>query len=161
VLYLDSSALSKRYLKETGWQELAHKVQETTSKKQRVLTSVVTYAELHAALGRKLRDGSMLPAEHHWATTYFEADWRTYLSLIEVSQAVLSFIPDLVKRHPMKGSDATHLASAIWAADSLQRRGSRSLGRSSLLFATSDRQLVAAAKTERLEVFNPEKPPAP
>lgn len=158
MLYLDSSALSKRYLRESGWQELAARVQEAIRKKSRVVTSVLTYAEIHMVLARKLRDGSMLPAEHYRATAYFESDWRTYLSVIEISQPLLSVIPDLVKRYPVRASDAIQLGSAIWAADSSLGAGSQRLGRSALLFATSDRQLAAAAKAEHLEVFNPEKP---
>lgn len=158
MLYLDSSALSKRYLRESGWQELAAKLREAIRKKRRVITSVLTYAEIHAVLARKLRDGSMLPAEHYRATGYFESDWRTYLSVIEVSQSVLSIIPNLVNKYPVRASDAIQLGSAIWAADSSQGVGSQRLGRSSVLFATSDRQLAAAAEAEHLGVFNPEKP---
>jgi uncharacterized protein len=157
MLYVDSSALSKRYLQEPGSPELAIKLQEAGKAKDPVLTSFLTYAEIHTVLGRKLRDGSLLPAEYHFAVTQFDSDWRTYFVLVEVSQLVLSLVPELVKRHPLKASDAVQLASAFWAAQAAGLRTQKSAQRARV-FATSDKQLAAAAEYEQFEVFNPETP---
>jgi hypothetical protein len=157
-LYLDSSALSKRYLQEAGSSELAIKLGEAAKAKDPVLTSFLSYAEIHTVLGRKLRDGSLLAAEYHFAARRFNSDWHTFFVLVEVSQPVLSLVPDLVKRHPLKASDAVQLASALWAAQSARRRQSQRGAQRPAVVATADRQLATAAEYEQFEVFNPGMP---
>jgi predicted nucleic acid-binding protein len=63
VLYVDSSALSKQYLQEVGSARLGARLEEAARRRTPVLTSFLTYAEIHTMLGRKLREGSLLSAE--------------------------------------------------------------------------------------------------
>lgn len=156
MLYLDSSALVKRYLRENGSQKLAAKLSEAARANDAVLLSFLSYAEIHAVLGRKLRDRSLPAPEYHWAAARFESDWRTNLTPIEVSQLVLDLIPGLVKRHPLKAADAIQLASALWAANAVRPRRMQKPSQGQMVFATSDKQLAAAAEYEQFEVFNPE-----
>ena len=156
MLYLDSSALSKRYLQEKGSDELKIKLQAADRIHDPVLTSFLSFAEIHAALARKLKEQSFRVTEYHAAVTRFDSDWRTYLTRIELSQRVLAFVPDLVNRHPLKGPDAIQLASALWAASATQPRGIPESVEKSMLFVTADKQLAGAAEKEQLRVFNPE-----
>ncbi len=57
----------------------------------------------------------------------------------------------------LKGSDAIHLALALWLKGAL--RFGKQFGPSdrSLTFASSDKQLKAAAAIEGLDVFDPEE----
>jgi uncharacterized protein len=153
VLYVDSSALSKQYLQELGSARLGARLEEAARRRTPVLTSFLTYAEIHTMLGRKLREGSLLSADYHFAVARFESDWRSYFVLVEVDQRVLNLVPDLVKRHPLKASDALQLASALWTSQSAQRGA-----QPRMLFATADKQLGSAAEHEQLLVFNPEIP---
>ena len=160
MLYTDSSALVKRYLEERGSNELNAKIAQTTRARHRVLTSVLSFAEVHAAMARKLRERPALKAtEYHWATARFDSDWKTYLTRVDLTTAVLTLIPDLVKRHFLRGSDAIHLASALWVRESLEFGKAKGTSAETLIFATSDKQLARAAEYEQLEVFNPEDTP--
>jgi len=122
------------------------------------LTSFLTYAEIHAVFSRKLRDGSLLTAEHHLAVTRFDSDWKTYFVRVELSHVVLTLVRDLVGKHPLKASDAIQLASASWAIQPTRTRGGRKGTQRSAVFATADKQLATAAEYEQFEVFNPEVP---
>src|SRR5437879_11791786 len=51
MLYLDASVLAKRYFTERG----TDAVQTRFRSGERIFTSVLSYAEIHAALGRKYR----------------------------------------------------------------------------------------------------------
>jgi len=155
VLYLDSSALVKGYLQEIGSRKLRAKIGQITAAKVPVLTSFLSHAEINAVLARKLKDGSLPTIEYHQAIKRFESDWRTYLTLIELRQVVLNIVPDLVRKHPLRGSDAVQLASAIWAANATHSRGKM---QTPVVFATSDKQLAIAAESEQFEIFNPETP---
>jgi uncharacterized protein len=158
VLYVDSSALIKRYLDEIGSDALNNKVQKTARAGLQILTSVLSYAEIHAVLARRLKEQLLRVTEYHSAVTRFDSDWRKSLARVELSQSVLDFVPDLVKRHPLKGADAIQLASALWAARAIQM-GSAGKAQTPVGFATSDKQLAAAAEYEQLEVFNPKMHP--
>lgn len=160
MLYADSSALVKRYLEERGSDKLIAKIAATTRARHRVLTSVLSFAEVHAAMARKLRERPpLLATEYHWATARLDSDWRTYLTRVELTTAVLNLIPDLVKRHFLRGSDAIHLASALWVRESLEFGRAKGTSAETLIFATSDKQLARAAEYEQLEVFDPEDMP--
>jgi predicted nucleic acid-binding protein len=56
VLYVDSSALIKRYIDEIRTDELNIRLQEAVRARDPILTSILSYAEIHAALARKLKD---------------------------------------------------------------------------------------------------------
>jgi predicted nucleic acid-binding protein len=68
-------------------------------------------------------------------------------------QIVLDLVPELVKKYPLKGADAIHLASAQWAAYAVQT-GKTTRPTSEVVFATSDKQLAEAAKAEMFETLN-------
>ncbi len=78
------------------------------------------------------------------------------LTRIELNAGVLLFIPELVNKHPLKGSDAIHLASALWLRDALRLGVQFGPASRSLTFTSSDKQLNNAASIEGLEVFDPE-----
>jgi predicted nucleic acid-binding protein len=158
VLYLDSSVLVKRYLEERGSEGLNAKIARTTSANHPVLSSVLSFAEVHAALAKKLNCKPKLRAtEYHWAATRFNSDWRTYLTRVELTAVVLDLIPGLVRKHFLKGSDTVHLASALWIRWSLDLEKMEHSLSESLIFATSDKQLAKAAEREQFEVFDPKE----
>lgn len=160
MLYVDSSVLVKRYVREAGTDGLNRRMQQALSADVPILTSVLTYAEIHATLARRLKEQLLRVAEYHKAAVQFDSDWRTYLSQVDLLQVVLDFVPDLVKKYPLKGADAIHLASALWAANAVQT-GRATKPASEVVFVTSDKQLAGAAKTEMFEVFNPQTAPQP
>jgi predicted nucleic acid-binding protein len=160
VLYVDSSALIKRYLKEPGSDAVNRAIQQALSADVPILTSVLTYAEIHAVLARKLREHLFGLPEYQLATLRFNSDWRTYLSQVELLQVVLDFVPLVVNKHSLKAADAIHLASALWVAQAVSSGGQTILP-SPIIFVTSDKPLGTAADHEHFKVFNPQTQPRP
>jgi len=59
---------------------------------------------------------------------------------------------DLLRKHPLKGFDAIHLASAIRLRTALAE---------DMMFAAADTRLLDAARGERLRTLNVERAPLP
>jgi len=106
----------------------------------------VSWAEVHAALARKRRDGGVSAAQFRVMADAFEREWPAYDQLL-VDSATLAEVRRLVRRHPLRGFDAIHLSAALWLQSQLDQ---------ALEFWVSDERLEAAAAQERLIVVNPE-----
>jgi uncharacterized protein len=157
VLYVDSCALIKRYVQETGSNALNAKLSEASQHQVGIFISVVGYAEILATFARRLRENRGRKRQTELLQSQFLDDWMFELTRVELTVGVLGFIPELVNKHPLKSSDAIHLASALWLGDALQLGRQFGLANQSLTFATSDKRLKSAAAQEGLEVFDPEE----
>ena len=156
MLYLDSSALIKRYQNEPGTEALNSRLRQEAKGLRSVFTSVLTYAEIHATFARRVREKLLSPVEAAALQYEFDADWVLGIGPIELGTGVLVFVRDLVRGFPLRGADAIHLASALWLRDtaSLGMKVDQYTG--PLVFVSSDKQLAKAAAKSHLEVFNPE-----
>ncbi len=151
MLYFDSSALIKHYVHEAGSEIIEHKLQDEQKASRPVFTSVLTFAEIQAALSRRAKDNSLAPREYARARTKFESDWVLGLSPIDLRPGVLSIVRGVVDQFVLKGADVVHLASAIWLRDLATLNV-----KEAVFFLSSDKKLVKAAAKSHLEVFNPE-----
>lgn len=142
MTYADSSVIVKRYYEELG----TERVRERLASAERVFTSRLAYAEVHAALARKRRERDISEAAYRRTASAFESDWPAY-DQIALDAATLDAVPRLVRRYALRGADAVHLAAALW----LREHAGNPLD----LWASDDR-LVAAARRERLAAVNPE-----
>lgn len=140
ILFLDTSALVKIYIAEPG----SERMREAVAREDPKAASVLAFAEIHAALARRRREELLREAELEQIRLVFAEDWET-LTQMSVGAAVLRRVPGLCDRHPLRGADAVHLASALL----LQEEGLE------ILFACSDRSLLAAATAEGLATFDP------
>lgn len=157
MLYVDSSALIKHYVRETGTDAL-NRAFAQESVNQNIFISTLGYAEILSTLARRSRENPRLKKETDSVRNQFEQDWKSVLTRIDLSDDVLAYVSKLVNAHPLKGADAVHLSSALWLQDTVA--GGRSGKTSSLVtFACSDRQLTDAAQAEGLSVFDPENQP--
>jgi len=156
VLYLDSSALFKRYQNEPGTQALNARLREQSKSIRSVFTSVLTYAEIHAVFARRAREKLLSAEEAAAVQDEFDADWVLSIGPIETGTGVLAFVRDSVSGFPLRGADAIHLASALWLRDMASRGMKVDQYTGPLVFVSSDRQLAKAAAKSHLEVFNPE-----
>jgi len=155
VLYLDSSALIKRYQNERGTEALNTRLQEEAKGLRSVFTSVLTYAEIHAALARRARANLLSPEEAAVVQDEFDADWVLSIGPIELGTNVLGLVRDIVRGFALRGADAIHLASALWLRD-MGRLGLKvDQYTGPLVFVSSDKQLVRAASKHKMEVFDP------
>jgi predicted nucleic acid-binding protein len=140
--YLDSSAIIKRFTAEKG----SERVRSIIEQEGPVATAKIAYAEIHSGLARKKREGSLSSGQYALICRRVELDWSAYVRM-ELTDEVLSLARALIQRHPLRGFDAIHLASALILKASLGEQ---------VTFAGADeRQLQAAAK-EQLIALNVE-----
>jgi predicted nucleic acid-binding protein len=142
MIYLDTSAIIKRFIAEKGSEVVRRMIEQEGP----IATAKVAYAEIHSGLARKKRDGSLLPRQHSSLCRQVELDWKGYVRM-DLTDEVLSLARDLIQRHPLRGFDAIHLASALILKSSL--------GEQVTFTGADERQLQAAAK-ERLATLNVE-----
>ncbi len=140
ILFVDSSALVKLYVEEQG----SERMRQTVAHGNTVAASDLAFAEIHAALARRRREGSLLAPEFDRLRLQLAGDWPK-LTQVSIGPEILSLVPELCVRHPLRGADSLHLASALH----LQ------VGGLEITFACSDRTLFAAAASEGLAVFDP------
>lgn len=138
ILYLDTSALVKLYVEEPR----SAAVKEKVSAAQIVSTSRVAYVEARAGFARKFRQRELTRKEYSQVVKGFKRDWRNYF-IVEVSEDVVELGGELVERHPLRGFDAIHLASALLL---------KSRTRSTVSFSCFDEKLKKAAQAEGLVV---------
>ncbi len=143
MIYADSSVIVKRYYQEPG----TARVRERWASGERVFTSRVSYAEVHAALARKRREGGLPTPMFRTIASAFESEWPAYDQIL-VDTETLGEVRRLVRRHALRGSDAIHLAAAVWLW--------RQLG-APVEFWVADDRLETAARKERLTVINPNR----
>ena len=145
MIYLDSSALIKKYIVEKGTRE----VREFFASRELLWTSKISQAEVWSAFARRRRGGDLTMAQYRAIARSFERDWRRFV-VIELSDEVLAMIRRIVEQHPLRAFDAVQLASAIWTKQSLGEP---------LVFVVADEPLLRAAEAMALRVVNPERQP--
>jgi predicted nucleic acid-binding protein len=142
LIYLDTSALIKRFVNEKG----SPLVQSLVGERGPVATAKIAYAEIFAGFARKLREGHLPRNLHALACRQFERDWQSYLR-VELQDDILFLARDLVQRHPLRGFDSVHLASALSLKNALGEE---------ITFAAADGRLLRAAEAEKLEPLDVE-----
>jgi len=139
ILYLETSALLKRYFKEAGSVEIVSKWKEAAA----IITSSVAYAETLASLYRKKREISMNRTIFESILRSFRRDWASFIR-VEVTDDLNESIDKIVANHPLRGSDAIHLASALIIHERIPEQ---------FLFACFDKTLSQAAQMEGLKTL--------
>lgn len=146
--YLDTSALSKRYVQKTGTAWIRALVGPAAGHTS--LTARITMVEVYSALARRRREGSVPAADCSIAAQAFTAHSATEYEFVELNLDVVALARDLLKRHPLRAYDAVQLALALVANQALQ-----AAHLPSLVFLSADDRLNAAAAVEGLTVDNP------
>jgi predicted nucleic acid-binding protein len=139
ILYLDSSALSKRYVAEAGSADVERLIGEA----ELVATSVITRAEISAALARARRQHLLEADTAAQVRALFTSHWDSLirLSLIE---STVERADALAWELDLRGYDAVHLATAAQWADSMAEAP---------LLATFDRELWKGAEAVGLQAW--------
>jgi predicted nucleic acid-binding protein len=151
VYYFDSSAAVKRYASEKGslWvKDIVEPVAENV-----IYLGQIGVVEIAAALSKKVRTKELTPEDYEAALQLFLADVQNQEYVIaSVNDQIIQLAVDLTKRHPLRGYDAVHLATAVSLNKTLLEAALPTL-----VFVTGDRILHEAAQTERLAVENPDE----
>lgn len=152
IYYLDTSALIKRYLNETGSQWIRDLTEPTAG--HLFITSRLTTVEASSAFARRLHEGSVTPAEHADNLDAFTEDRLTLYHLVELRSDNLDLARDLVLRQPLRTLDALQLAAAL-----VVNRLFANLNLPSLIFLSADDHLLRIAQAEGLPTDNPSRHP--
>ena len=141
-LYLDSSALVKRYIDEPHSEDVARLIDETSG----IMTSAISRVEVGSALARAAR-GNRLDAEGaRGAQQQFAEDWSD-LAKVAVTDTLLTRAEGLAWKHGLRAYDAVQLAAAITCQEA-----STTLDEN-VLFGCFDGELTAAANEEGLRTW--------
>ncbi len=143
MIYFDASALVKNYVLEDGSSMVAKLLLENFNN----ATSKLTYAEMLSALVRRTRSGDLSVQKMREVIHKFEDDWHSLL-IVDLHNDILPMIKKAIEKHQLKAADSIHLASAMWLKTSLKE---------DIVFASSDLNLLKAARAERLSPINPQK----
>ena len=133
-LYLDSSALAKRYVAEPGSEDVVTLMAEAAA----VATSLVTRAEVAAALASAVRSGRVDEEDARRAHRKFLGEWPDF-GRVPVTDELIERADVSAWDHGLRGYDAVHLAAALACADMIAALGA------DVVLATFDRQLREAA----------------
>ena len=147
--YLDSSALLKRYLKESGTEW----VKEITSDRNlhSIVTSHLTLAEVAAVFASKSRaPGGISQRFRQRILSNFLEDCDELFVLIPVHRFIINRAIALSQQYRLRGYDSVQLATALTAQQFLPSDGA-----SELIFVAGDKDLLAAAQSEGLRTINP------
>lgn len=153
ILYLDASALVKRYFTEKGSRALNARFERGG----KIYTSLLTFGEVHSAMSRAHRMGKLSTVELHRIREEFRSDWEIGLSPVEVNVQTMKALPRLVEEYPLKAGDAIHLSTAFWLKDRLRARGNGGRIENSVEFGVADARLAEVVADCGLQVFNPEQ----
>ena len=139
ILYLDTSALIKRYVNETGSPDVREWLRSADDK----ATVLITRAEMSAALNRLLRMKFLSQNDHASALAEFRADWMYYHRL-PITEPLVARADALACEHNLRGYDAIHLAAALTWQDLLGLP---------VTVVTYDKELTEAARALGMEVL--------
>jgi predicted nucleic acid-binding protein len=145
--YLDSSALVKRYVTETGSAWVRDLCQEAA---HAIFVSELALVEVGSAFARRCHRGEIADEQRRNYLAVFIHDCAGSYHLIPTERPTIERGLDLTQRRHLRGYDALQLASALAANDVLAVAGLPAL-----TFVSADEGLLAAAVTEELPVENP------
>jgi predicted nucleic acid-binding protein len=139
IAYLDASALVKRYVAERRSRETG----ELSARAHIVATSLVSRAEVAAALAKAVRLGILEPESGRKAQRAFASQWPD-IAKVPVTEALVSRAEALSWDFALRGYDAVQLASALTWQEAVGAE---------ITLATFDRQLWDAGRNAGLRVW--------
>ena len=130
-IFLDSSALAKRYVSEAGTEQVLRRCQEADE----IVLSILCVPELISGFNRLRREGKLSAARYRGLKENLAADIEQ-ATVLEFSPPVIDRTISCLEHAPLRALDAMQLASAI---ESRCR-----------LFVTADRRQCEAAALLKL-----------
>jgi predicted nucleic acid-binding protein len=148
IYFLDSSALIKRYVTETGSDWLTNLIEPTSG--NRIYVARITAVEVVSAIKRRELSGNLNAAEANASLTRFRREIVANYRSVDISARLLSRAMNLAEAHALRGYDAVQLAAALEIYDQ-----SQSVGWSTPKLISADLALNIAAVAEGLSVDDP------
>lgn len=150
--YVDSSALTERYVAEIGSSWIIRLADPQAG--HDLYTATVSAPEVIAAVSRRARGGHLDPALAARGITTFRRDWDRQYQAIAPGPRVISRAMDIAEFQGLRGYDAIHVATAL---DLWGDRRARALP--DLIFISADRDQLRVAEEEGLAVEDPNQHP--
>lgn len=139
ILYLDTSALAKKYVEESGSAQVMAQLQAA----ELIGACLLTRVELPAAVAKAVRMKWLSSTDGDRAVRAFRAEWPSLLAL-QVSEALAARADSLAWQHGLRAYDAVHLAAALMWQEALGEP---------VTVATFDKQLWQATAAAGLAVW--------
>ncbi|WP_414579685.1 type II toxin-antitoxin system VapC family toxin [Anabaena sp. CCY 9402-a] len=152
VYFLDSSALVKRYISETGSAWILGLFDPTL--KNEVFIAAITGVEIIAAITRRSRGGSISLTDATVICNQFKSDLQTDYQIIEITENIINSGMILSQTYGLRGYDAIQLAAGR-AVNILCIAN----GLPAITFISADNELNTAVISEGLMIENPNKYP--
>ena len=108
ILYLDTSALVKRYFAESFSQQVIDKWNES----EVIVTSSVAYAETMSTIYRKQKDENLDDEVDEDIVGLFQTDWKSFIR-VDVADHLNALIDRLVHSVGLCGNATVHRASSL------------------------------------------------
>jgi len=149
MYFIDSSALVKRYVPETGSSWIQSITDRATSNYLGVTR--ITWVEVNSAFARRQREGSLEVDELNIIEQKFRYDFFNQYDIIEVDgRPICEVAGQLVLKHLLRAYDAVQLASALHCRSLVTQ-----MPDTQLIFVSADDRLLNIAQTEGLVTDNP------
>jgi predicted nucleic acid-binding protein len=143
ALFLDSSALAKRYISETGTGWIRGQIRIHTA----VIVSRITGVEVMSAIARRQREGRIDPKTAQQIQWLVVHHFRHHYRVIEVDDRLASEAIQLLMAYPLRAYDAIQLASA------------KQVQHQPMTFVCADTRLLQFAQAEGLQTDDPNQHP--
>jgi hypothetical protein len=152
IYFLDSSALVKRYISETGSTWVLGLFDSTLG--YDFFVAAITGVEIIAAITRRSRNGSIAAADAALVCNQLRSDFQTDYQIIEITEEIINSGMTLAETQGLRGYDAVQLAAG-YAVNELCIAS----GLSPIIFVSADDELNLAAAKKGLLVENPNNYP--
>jgi predicted nucleic acid-binding protein len=131
-VFVDSSALAKRYVKETG----SGQMREILNNTSELAFSIILVPEIVSALNRRLREKRLAKDDYQNIKNKFIEDVNDAV-VLQLTPDVVNSTIKLLEQNILRAMDALHIACALeWKCD---------------LFVTADKRQLKTANREGLQ----------
>lgn len=148
VFFIDSSALVKRYLTETGSTWISTLLDPAAG--HTIIVATITQVESAAALAARQRSGAITQPERDALVDLLALHFDIEYQQIGIEEAVLGRAVALTQSHRLRGYDAVQLAAALVVNTQYV-----AAGLPGLTLISADEAMNAAASSESLVAENP------
>jgi len=150
--FLDSSALVKRYVIETGTNWISSITDSRAG--NAIIISQITQAEVVSAVMRRKRDGTITPRSAHAIRLLVDRHANRDYQVVALTRQIIQRAEDLLETYSLRAYDSIQLASAL---DSNTRL--LASGLPPLTFLSADIRLITVAISEGLTTDDPNAHP--
>lgn len=148
AFFLDTSALVKKYMTETGstWIETLTDAESDN----KIILARMTWVETLSAFTRLHRENRIDLNVLTQTVNVFKEDWESLFQIVEVEKSDYENAGELLKKHPLRAYDSIQLACALKIYSAFAQTAPQAF-----TFVSADDRLIDAAQAEGMQIENP------